>query len=104
MKLAATHPASCHCGQLRVVAGSELLRTYQFNTMMAKHFFCPTCGIYTHHPRRSNPNEYSFDVGCLEDVDPFEVEVVTVHDGVTHPRDGAHGGAAICRRIRQKIR
>ena len=51
----ASVPLSC----LKVVAGSEFLREYQFNTNFAQHFFCSACGIYTHHQRRSNPDEYS---------------------------------------------
>ena len=96
--------ATAHLGELRVVEGLDVLRTYQFNTLTAKHFFCGECGIYTHHQRRSKPDEYSFNVGCLEGVDPFEIEAVTVYDGVTHPKDGAHGGLPICRRIRENIR
>ena len=95
--------ASSSVGGLRIVEGAEHLRAYQFNTNTAKHFFCPTCGIYTHHQRRSKPDQYSFNVGCLEGVDPFEVEEVTVYDGVLHPRDGARGGAALARRVRRAV-
>ena len=72
---------------LRVVRGAELLTLYQFNTMTAKHYFCSKCGIYTHHVRRSNPSEYSYNVGCLEGVDPFELGRVSTYDGVHHPSD-----------------
>lgn len=93
--------ATAPLGGLRILQGAEHLRCYQFNTKTARHYFCPTCGIYTHHQRRSNPEEVSFNVGCLEGVDPFEVEVVTVYDGIHHPRDGAEGGAPLSKRIRQ---
>jgi hypothetical protein len=72
---------------LRVVEGAEVLRLYQFNTMTAKHYFCSRCGIYTHHRRRSNPNEYSYNVACLDGVDPFEMGEVPVSDGVHHSAD-----------------
>lgn len=72
---------------LRVIRGADNLAMYQFHTRTAKHYFCSTCGIYTHHQRRSNPGEYGYNVGCLEGVDPFEPgEVVTV-DGINHPSD-----------------
>ena len=96
--------ATARLGQLRIVEGSDSPQTYRFNTRTARHYFCGSCGIYTHHQRRSNPDECSFNVGCLEGVDPFEIEVVTVYDGVTHPKDGARGGAAICRRQRIPVR
>lgn len=79
--------ASVPLGGLEVVAGAELLGVYQFNTMTAKHFFCTRCGIYTHHQRRSNPSEYGYNVGCLEGVNPFDIEHVPVRDGINHPAD-----------------
>ena len=95
--------ATAPVGTLRITKGADSLSVYQFNTKTAKHFFCSTCGIYTHHQRRSNPTEYSFNVGCLEGVDPFEVQNVTVYDGVNHPRDTAGGGSALFRRVRQPL-
>lgn len=73
---------------LRVVQGADSLRLYQFNTMTARHYFCSICGIYTHHQRRSNPDEYGYNVGCLEGVNPFELGDVPTSDGVNHPSDG----------------
>jgi hypothetical protein len=72
---------------LRILKGHEVLRLYQFNTMTAKHYFCSNCGIYTHHQRRSNPNQYCYNVGCLEDVNPFDIPDVPTRDGVNHPSD-----------------
>ncbi|MGZ7341297.1 GFA family protein, partial [Streptococcus pyogenes] len=73
--------------QLRVVAGSELLSVYSFNTHTAKHYFCSRCGIYTHHQRRSNPSEFGFNIACLDGVNPFELENIPVMDGIHHPAD-----------------
>jgi hypothetical protein len=72
---------------LRILKGHEVLRLYQFNTMTAKHYFCSNCGIYTHHQRRSNPNQYCYNVGCLEDVNPFDIPDVPKSDGVNHSSD-----------------
>jgi len=72
---------------LRVVKGQDVLKLYQFNTNTAKHFFCSNCGIYTHHQRRSNPQEYGYNVGCLEGVNPFDLGAVQTNDGVNHPSD-----------------
>lgn len=79
--------ASVPLSGIRVLQGQECLKLYQFNTKVAKHWFCSNCGIYTHHQRRSNPNEYGFNVGCLEGVNPFDLEPVPVNDGVNHPAD-----------------
>jgi len=79
--------ASVPLDGLRIIEGEEFLRCYQFRTMTAKHYFCTECGIYTHHQRRSNPDQYGFNVGCLEGVDPFELGEVPVFDGVNHPSD-----------------
>jgi hypothetical protein len=81
--IAATVPLS----GLRIVQGRETLRLYQFNTRTARHYFCSVCGIYTHHQRRSNPNEYGYNVGCLEGVDPNSIANVPTSDGVNHSSD-----------------
>ena len=73
--------------RLRIVQGAELLTLYQFNTMTAQHYFCRRCGIYTHHRRRSKPNEYGFNIGCLEGIQPTDLEAVPTFDGVNHPSD-----------------
>ncbi len=72
---------------LRIVQGADLLTQYRFNTHTAEHYFCSRCGIYTHHRRRSRPNQYGYNIGCLEGVDPYQVEDVPVNDGVNHPAD-----------------
>lgn len=72
---------------IRIVQGEDALTLYQFNTRVAKHHFCSRCGIYTHHQRRSRPDQYGYNVGCLEGIDPFLIENVPVSDGVHHPAD-----------------
>lgn len=79
--------ASVPLAGLRVVKGEDVIRLYQFNTRTAKHYFCSVCGIYTHHQRRSNPEQYGYNVGCLEGVNPFDLGPVEVTDGVNHPSD-----------------
>ena len=81
--------ASVPLSGLRIVKGEDVLTLYQFNTMTAKHYFCRVCGIYTHHQRRSNPEEYGYNVGCLDGVNPYDLGEVPVNDGVNHPADRA---------------
>lgn len=73
--------------RIRIIKGEDQLRLYQFNTRVAKHYFCAVCGIYTHHQRRSNPAEYGYNIACLEGVNPFELGDVEVMDGINHPSD-----------------
>ncbi|MGI9521615.1 MAG: GFA family protein [Hyphomicrobiaceae bacterium] len=79
--------ASVSLPNLQVIDGTDVLGVYQFNSMTAKHFFCRICGIYTHHLRRSNPEQYGYNVACLEGVNPFDIGEVPVMDGVNHPAD-----------------
>jgi hypothetical protein len=74
-------------GGVEVVSGADALTLYEFNTKAAKHYFCSKCGIYTHHQRRSNPNEFGVNVACLDGISPFDFAEVPVFDGVNHPSD-----------------
>jgi hypothetical protein len=78
---------SAELGGLTFHSGEDQLGLYQFNTGTAKHYFCSQCGIYTHHQRRSNPNQYGVNVACLEGVSPFDFSEVVVYDGQAHPKD-----------------
>ena len=68
---------------IRVIRGEDKLTLYQWNTKIAKHYFCGICGIYTHHKKRSEPTEYGFNIACLEDVDPFDIGEVSLADGAS---------------------
>jgi len=59
---------------IKITKGEDNLSSYQFNTMIAEHFFCKTCGIYTHHKRRNDPNGIGINIGCIDNIDPFEYE------------------------------
>lgn len=68
---------------LRVTAGEDALRLYTWNSQTAKHYFCGTCGIYTHHQRRSNPKEYGVNVACLDGVDLNALGEIVMGDGAS---------------------
>ena len=59
---------------VQIIKGKNNLTSYKFNTMIAEHFFCKTCGIYTHHNRRSDPNGAAINIGCIDDINSFEYE------------------------------
>jgi hypothetical protein len=71
---------------LTITKGQDNLSLYSWGTHTAKHYFCKTCGIYTHHQRRSNPNEYGVNLGALNGINPRDFTIPWV-DGVNHPSD-----------------
>ena len=80
-------PVTALLGDVHVVKGADKLTLYQWGTKTAKHYFCSICGIYTHHQRRSNPNEYGVNLGALEGVNPRDLGEIGWVDGVNHPSD-----------------
>ncbi|MXU66879.1 GFA family protein [Oceanomicrobium pacificus] len=78
--------ASVKLAGLDVIRG-DTLKLYTFGTHTAQHHFCGTCGIYTHHRRRSDPTEYGVNVACIEGVNPSELGEIPWEDGVNHPSD-----------------
>src|SRR5690349_5915208 len=84
---------SAEHGDLTITQGTDRLQLYRFNTMKAEHYFCSSCGIYTHHRRRSNPEQISVNVACLSGVSPFDFPIVPVYDGVVHHSDRPGGPA-----------
>jgi len=45
------------------------LSTYRFGTQVAKHTFCPTCGMHPFYTPRSHPDHVDVNVRCLDDLD-----------------------------------
>lgn len=72
---------------LDILKGEEHLTLYQWGTNTAKHYLCTICGIYTHHQRRSNPNEFGINAACLDGVNPRDLEPVPWANGIHHPSD-----------------
>lgn len=61
--------AKVHESGLVIETGEENLTLYRWNTGVARHWFCRTCGIYPFHRKRSAPDSYGVNVGCLEEFD-----------------------------------
>ncbi|GGE30453.1 aldehyde-activating protein [Primorskyibacter flagellatus] len=59
-------------GGIEVTRGADNLTLYQWGSLSAQHYFCRTCGIYTHHRRRGDSEEWAVNMGALEDVDPSD--------------------------------
>lgn len=63
--------------RFRLLSGEDNLATYTFNTGVAKHLFCRSCGVKSFYVPRSNPDGYSVHLNCLDDPTSFaEVRIV----------------------------
>lgn len=52
--------------RFRLLAGAEALATYTFNTHVAKHHFCRSCGMHAFYVPRSHPDGFSANLRCLD--------------------------------------
>ena len=52
--------------RFNLIRGKSNLGTYTFNSGVARHLFCKTCGIKSFYIPRSNPDGVSVNVRCLE--------------------------------------
>lgn len=62
--------------RFRLIQGKDILTTYTFNTGVAQHYFCSTCGIKPFYIPRSNPDGVDVNVRCFDET-PTEL---VVHD------------------------
>jgi hypothetical protein len=60
---------------LEVVEGSELLSLYEWNSRVAKHYFCSCCGIYVFHRKRAASDHFGINAFCL---DGFDIDSVPI--------------------------
>jgi hypothetical protein len=51
------------------------LATYSFNTGVAKHHFCPHCGVASFYIPRSDPDKVDVNLRCLDGVDPASLKI-----------------------------
>ena len=65
--------------KLRIIKGEDNLTLYTFNTGVARHTFCKTCGVKAFYVPRSNPDGYTVNVRCLDksgfltiNIEPFD--------------------------------
>ena len=63
-----------------LLSGSENLSEYRFNTRVARHLFCKTCGIHSYYVPRSHPDGIDVNVHCL-DPDGEHHFAITPFDG-----------------------
>jgi hypothetical protein len=90
------HVAECNCSictkkgilhlpvaaeRLEILSGKDDLTTYTFNTGTAKHTFCRHCGIHPFYNPRTDPENYSVNVHCLDDYDPDDMRSQRLFEG-----------------------
>ena len=78
------HVRSCDCSVCRRRAGLmfrvapeamrfrtplEELSVYEWNTRIARDYFCPACGVLPFRRSRSAPDTWDVNVRCLEGLD-----------------------------------
>jgi hypothetical protein len=68
--------------QFELLSGGDNISTYTFNTGVAKHTFCRTCGIHSFYTPRSDPDKVDVNVRCLDGVDLNTIKPL--------PFDGQH--------------
>ena len=61
--------------RFRLIAGGEHLTPYLFNTGLARHLFCALCGVKSFYKPRSNPDGWSVNARCLDDIDALNISV-----------------------------
>lgn len=62
--------------RFRLLTAPSQLATYRFNSGVAKHHFCPVCGVASFYVPRSDPDRIDVNVRCVEGVELAELEVV----------------------------
>ncbi len=65
--------------RFRLLTDDKALSTYTFNTGVAQHTFCKTCGVKSFYVPRSNPDGFSVNMRCVDQstfkditVEPFD--------------------------------
>lgn len=66
--------------RFRLLTEAEALSAYTFNTGVAKHLFCKTCGVKSFYVPRSNPDGFSLNLNCMDRAQFRSVDV-RVFDG-----------------------
>ena len=63
------------------LAGQDSLTEYTFGTGIARHWFCPRCGVQPVYRPRSHPDQLDVNVRCLDDAEARGRFQITPFDG-----------------------
>jgi hypothetical protein len=74
--------------------GTHGLIVYQFNTMVAKDYICPVCGIVPFRRPRTAPELWAVNVRCVDGVNVDDLEITKVFGSKFSVVDGSSGSAS----------
>ena len=66
--------------EFEIDAESGSLGLYQFDSKVAKHYFCKTCGINPFNETLRVPGHFRINLGCIDEIDTDGLQI-TVFDG-----------------------
>ena len=61
--------------RFRLLTDPAALAGYTFNTGVAKHLFCRTCGVKSFYRPRSNPDGWSVNARCLDARETLDLRI-----------------------------
>ena len=61
--------------QFHLIRGEDALTAYRFNTGLARHTFCATCGIHPFYTPRSHPDKVDVNARCIEGLDLSKIRI-----------------------------
>jgi hypothetical protein len=64
-----------------LLQGKSGLTLYTFETGIAQHPFCTTCGIHSFYIPRSQPDKVTVNARCLDDIDGPSLKPTRFFDG-----------------------
>jgi hypothetical protein len=68
--------------RFKLISGQDVLALYQFDSRVAKHWFCKVCGIHPFTNPRAAPEMFSINVHCLDDCDDEKSKIeIKAFDG-----------------------
>ena len=76
--------------RFRISQGVDHLTLYSFNTGVAQHLFCTTCGVKAFYRPRSNPDGWSVNARCLDVPITMNVSAFDGQNWEAHAADLAH--------------
>jgi hypothetical protein len=74
--------------RFRLTAGADAITTYTFNTGVAQHTFCKVCSVKAFYRPRSNPDGWSVNARCLDDLSCIDLRI-EAFDGQNWEAHGA---------------
>ena len=71
----------------KIIKGKDKLKIYQFHTKVAKHYFCSIVEFILIIILDQIPSMTGFNVGCIDEIDTFDLKDILINDGFNHPLD-----------------